>query len=55
MHAYITLSLLAGIRTEEARALRWQHLDLDGDLHADPPVPPHPRPAPAGRGVALSI
>jgi integrase len=41
MHAYITLSLLAGIRTEEARALRWQHLDLDGDLHADPPVPPH--------------
>jgi integrase len=41
MHAYITLSLLAGIRTEEARALRWQHLDLDGDPHADPPVPPH--------------
>ena len=23
MHAYIVLSLLAGIRTEEARALRW--------------------------------
>ncbi len=41
MHAYITLSLLAGIRTEEARALRWQHLDLDGDPHADPPIPPH--------------
>jgi hypothetical protein len=31
MHAYITLSLLAGIRTEEARALRWAHVDLDGD------------------------
>lgn len=25
-HAYITLSLLAGIRTEEVRALRWDHL-----------------------------
>lgn len=31
MHACITLSLLAGIRTEEARALRWSHVDLDGD------------------------
>jgi integrase len=29
MHAYITLSLLTGIRTEEARALRWDHVDLD--------------------------
>ena len=26
MHAYVTLSLLAGIRTEEARALRWDHV-----------------------------
>ena len=25
-HAYVALSLLAGIRTEEARALRWDHL-----------------------------
>jgi integrase len=25
-HAYIALSLLAGIRTEEARALRWDHV-----------------------------
>ena len=41
MHAYITLSLLAGIRTEEARALRWAHVDLDGDPAARPPVPPH--------------
>jgi integrase len=41
MHAYITLSLLAGIRTEEARALRWTHVDLDGDPAARPPVPPH--------------
>jgi integrase len=41
MHAYIVLSLLAGIRTEEARALRWQHVNLDGDPAASPPVPPH--------------
>ena len=41
MHAYIVLSLLAGIRTEEARALRWAHVDLDGDPAARPPVPPH--------------
>ena len=36
MHAYITLSLLTGIRTEEARALRWAHVDLDGDPAARP-------------------
>jgi integrase len=41
MHAYITLSLLCGLRTEEARALRWSHVDLDGDPAARPPVPPH--------------
>ena len=41
MHAYIALSLLTGIRTEEARALRWAHVDLDGDPAARPPVPPH--------------
>jgi integrase len=41
MRAYIVLSLLAGIRTEEARALRWAHVDLDGDPAATPPVPPH--------------
>jgi len=35
------LSLLVGVRTEEARALRWDHVDLDGDPGADPPVPPH--------------
>jgi len=26
LHAYVALSLLAGIRTEEARALRWDHV-----------------------------
>ena len=41
MYAYIVLSLLCGVRTEEARALRWQHVDLDGDSAASPPVPPH--------------
>jgi len=41
MYAYIVLSLLLGIRTEEARALCWQHVDLDGDPDAVPPVPPH--------------
>ena len=41
MYAYIVLSLLCGVRTEEARALRWQHVDLDGDPAASPPVPPH--------------
>jgi integrase len=41
MHAYIVLSLLCGLRTEEARALRWAHVDLDGNPQARPPVPPH--------------
>ena len=41
LHAYIVLCLLTGCRTEEARALRWDHVDLDGDVDADPPVPPH--------------
>jgi integrase len=39
--AYVILSLTTGIRTEEARALRWDHVDLEG--HPDPrsPVPPN--------------
>jgi integrase len=28
--AYVILCLMTGIRTEEARALRWDHVDLDG-------------------------
>jgi integrase len=28
--AYVILCLMIGIRTEEARALRWDHVDLDG-------------------------
>jgi integrase len=41
MGAYVVLSLLTGARTEELRALNWTHVDLDGDTHAAPPVPPH--------------
>ena len=41
LHAYIVLCLLTGCRTEEARALRWDHVDLDGNPDAKPPVPPH--------------
>jgi integrase len=41
LHAYIVVSLLTGARTEELRALTWDHVDLDGDPHASPPVAPH--------------
>jgi integrase len=40
LHAYVVVSLLTGARTEEMRALRWDHVDLDGDPDADPPRPP---------------
>ena len=29
LHAYVVLLLMTGIRPEEARALRWDHVDLD--------------------------
>ncbi len=31
LHAYIVLSLLIGVRTEELRALNWSHVDLDSE------------------------
>ena len=37
MHAYVALCLATGIRTEEARALRWEHVDF-GNPGANPPV-----------------
>jgi integrase len=37
---YIVLALLTGLRTEELRALTWDHLDLAGDLRAVPARPP---------------
>ncbi|MGW9479166.1 site-specific integrase [Saccharomonospora azurea] len=36
LHAYIVLSLLIGARTEELRALTWDHVDLDGDPTTEP-------------------
>ncbi|MEU4091296.1 site-specific integrase [Streptomyces sp. NPDC026673] len=41
MHAYIVVALLTGARTEELRALTWDHVVLKGDPGAVPPVPPH--------------
>ncbi len=38
--AYIVLSLLLGARTEELRALTWDHVDLMGQPDADPEVLP---------------
>jgi len=40
LHAYVIVSLLTGARTEELRALSWDHVDLDGRADAKPPVPP---------------
>ena len=40
LNAYVVLSLTVGVRTEEARGLRWDHVDLDGDPDAVRPVPP---------------
>lgn len=41
--AYTLLGLLTGARTEELRALTWDHVDLDGAPDADPPIPAHMR------------
>jgi integrase len=30
LNVYFVLSLVSGARPEEARALRWDHLDIDG-------------------------
>jgi hypothetical protein len=38
--AYVVLCLQTGIRTEEARALTWSHVDLDGKPDGNSPVPP---------------
>ena len=40
LNAYVVLSLGTGIRTEEARELHSEHVDLDGDPGAARPVPP---------------
>ena len=41
LHHYIVVSLLTGARTEELRALRWEHVHLDGNHEAQPAIPPH--------------
>lgn len=41
MRGYIVVALLTGARTEELRALRWDHIDLKGDPDTEPPVPPN--------------
>lgn len=41
MRGYIVVALLTGARTEELRALSWDHVDLEGDPVASPPVPPN--------------
>ncbi|MGH3517750.1 MAG: site-specific integrase, partial [Haloechinothrix sp.] len=41
MRGYIVVALLTGARTEELRALRWDHVDLRGSPDAAPPVPPN--------------
>ena len=41
MYAYIVVSLLTGARTEELRALTWDHVDLVGQPDGVPPLPPH--------------
>ena len=40
LNACVVLSLTVGVRTEEARGLRWDHVDLDGDPGAVRPTPP---------------
>ena len=35
LHCYIVVSLLTGARTEELRALRWEHVHLDGIVGQD--------------------
>ena len=41
MDAYILLSLLTGARTEELRALLWDHVDLVGTPDSVPLIPPY--------------
>ncbi|MFF0146007.1 tyrosine-type recombinase/integrase [Amycolatopsis sulphurea] len=41
IRAYIVVSVLTGARTEEMRALRWEHVHLAGDLTAKSPVLPY--------------
>lgn len=41
LHNYNVLSILTGARTEELRALRWDHLYLDPEPINGQTIPPH--------------
>jgi integrase len=41
LYPYLLLCLRIGLGDREARALRWDDVDLDGDPAAEPPVPAH--------------
>lgn len=41
MRAYVVVALLTGARTEELRALTWDHIDLEGNPSASPALPPN--------------
>lgn len=38
LNGYVVVSLLSGLRTEEVRALRWEHVHLDDGLEAVPHI-----------------
>lgn len=40
---YATLAVLVGVRNEELRAVTWDHVDVEGNSQAVPPVPPNTR------------
>ena len=51
LHAFIVLCLLTGVRSEEARALTWRHVDLDaGTIMVWRSVRAMAIPRPTGRG-----
>lgn len=41
MYCYIVLSLLTGVRTEELRALRWEHVHVDDETVGERVIPAH--------------
>jgi integrase len=41
MRGYIVVALLSGARTEELRALTWDHVDLEGSPDSTPSIPPN--------------
>jgi integrase len=51
LHAFIVLCLVTGVRSEEARALTWEHVDLEaGTISVWRSVRAHGVPRRTGRG-----